>query len=781
MTTTLLMASLIVSFLLILYSTTIVVASSESRCRRYKSIISFGDSIADTGNYLRLSNVKNLPQAAFLPYGESFFHPPSGRYSDGRLIIDFIVEFLGLPYVPPYFGSQNVSFNQGINFAVYGATALDRAFLVKQGIKSDFTNISLSVQLNTFKKILPNLCASSTRDCREMLGDSLILMGEIGGNDYNYPFFEGKSINEIKELVPLIIKAISSAIMDLIDLGGKTFLVPGNFPIGCSAAYLTLFQTATVEHDPFTGCIPWLNKFGELHNEQLKIELKQLQKLYPHVNIIYADYYNSLYWFFQEPAKYGFKNRPLAACCGVGGQYNFTIGKECGENGVSYCQNPSEYVNWDGYHLTEATYQKMAQGLLNGPYTTPAFDWSCLGSYDSVDKDDKLVVAPVFARKKKRKYGRIAENWKESWINLDVGNINRSSASVIPAPTLEIISIFPTSIIFLNPHFFLMAKASSILPPVVTRMAVSSSTSLGLPNVPYYFGSQNVSFDQGINFAVYGATALDRAFLVEKGIESDFTNVSLNVQLNIFKQILPNLCTSSSRDCREMLGDSLILMGEIGVNDYNYPFFEGKSINEIKELVPLVIKAISSAIVDLIDLWGNTFLVPGNFPLGCYPAYLTLFQTAEEEDYDPFTGCLRWLNEFGEHHNEQLKTELKRLQELYDHVNISYADYYNSLFRLYQEPVKYGFKNRPLAACCGIGGQYNFTINEECGHREVSYCQNPSEYVNWDGYHLTEATHQKMAQVLLNGPMQHLLSTGPALVLDQWIKSILSAVKIRGW
>jgi len=46
-----------------------------------------------------------------------------------------------------------------------------------------------------------------------MLGDSLILMGEIGGNDYNYPFFEGKIINEIKELVPLIIKAISSAIV----------------------------------------------------------------------------------------------------------------------------------------------------------------------------------------------------------------------------------------------------------------------------------------------------------------------------------------------------------------------------------------------------------------------------------------------------------------------------------------------------------------------------------------------------------------------------------------
>uniref|UniRef100_A0A1J3G6A7 GDSL esterase/lipase n=1 Tax=Noccaea caerulescens TaxID=107243 RepID=A0A1J3G6A7_NOCCA len=378
---------LISSFLLILSFFIAVVASSESRCQRYKSIISFGDSIADTGNFLHLSGVNHLPQAAFLPYGETFFHPPSGRYSDGRLIIDFIAEFLGLPYVPPYFGSQNVSFEQGINFAVYGATALDRTFLVEKGIESNFTNVSLSVQLNTFKQILPNLYASSSRGCREMLGESVILMGEIGGNDYNYPFFEGKSINEIKELTPLIIKAISSAIVDLIDLGGKTFLVPGNFPIGCSTAYLTLFQTAEEEeHDPFTGCLPWLNEFARNHDEQLKTELKRLQKLYPHVNIIFADYYNSLYRIFQEPARYGFKNRPLAACCGVGGKYNFTVNEECGNKGVSYCQNPSEYVNWDGYHLTEATYRKMAHGLLNGPYATPAFDWSCLGS-GSVDKE----------------------------------------------------------------------------------------------------------------------------------------------------------------------------------------------------------------------------------------------------------------------------------------------------------------------------------------------------------------------------------------------------------
>ncbi|NP_001302718.1 sinapine esterase precursor [Brassica napus] len=380
---------LITSFLLFFFYT-IIVASSEPSCRRYKSIISFGDSIADTGNYLHLSDVNHPPQAAFLPYGETFFSVPTGRDSDGRLIIDFIAEFLGLPYVPPYFGSQNVSFEQGVNFAVYGATALDRAFFIEKGIVSDFTNVSLSVQLNTFKQILPTLCASSSRDCREMLGDSLILMGESGGNDYNYPFFEDKSINEIKELTPLIIKAISDAIVDLIDLGGKTFLVPGSFPVGCSAAYLTLFQTAKEkDYDPLTGCLPWLNDFGKHHDEQLKTEIRRLRKLYPHVNIMYADYYNSLYRLYQKPTKYGFKNRPLAACCGVGGQYNFTIGEECGYEGVGYCQNPSEYINWDGYHITEAAHQKMAHGILNGPYATPAFNWSCLDAA-SVDNESSF-------------------------------------------------------------------------------------------------------------------------------------------------------------------------------------------------------------------------------------------------------------------------------------------------------------------------------------------------------------------------------------------------------
>lgn len=83
------------SLVIFLFSTLFVtIVSSETPCPNFKSIISFGDSIADTGNLVGLSDRNQLPVTAFPPYGETFFHHPTGRYSDGRLIIDFIGTFI---------------------------------------------------------------------------------------------------------------------------------------------------------------------------------------------------------------------------------------------------------------------------------------------------------------------------------------------------------------------------------------------------------------------------------------------------------------------------------------------------------------------------------------------------------------------------------------------------------------------------------------------------------------------------------------------------------------
>lgn len=49
-------------------------------------------------------------------------------------------------------------------------------------------------------------------DCKTLLKNSLILLGEIGGNDYNHPIIAGKPLDELKSYVPLVIDTIVSTI-----------------------------------------------------------------------------------------------------------------------------------------------------------------------------------------------------------------------------------------------------------------------------------------------------------------------------------------------------------------------------------------------------------------------------------------------------------------------------------------------------------------------------------------------------------------------------------------
>ena len=56
---------------------------------RYNRVFSFGDSLTDTGNAAILPITAGGPFTN-LPYGQTHFKRPSGRASDGRIVIDFI-------------------------------------------------------------------------------------------------------------------------------------------------------------------------------------------------------------------------------------------------------------------------------------------------------------------------------------------------------------------------------------------------------------------------------------------------------------------------------------------------------------------------------------------------------------------------------------------------------------------------------------------------------------------------------------------------------------------
>ncbi|KAL6626959.1 hypothetical protein ACP70R_030685 [Stipagrostis hirtigluma subsp. patula] len=346
---------------------------------KHTSIFSFGDSYTDTGNAVIMYGPEkpdlwiNKP-----PYGMTFFGHPSGRLSDGRLIIDFIAAALGLPLLPPSLAA-NRSFRQGANFAVAGATALNRTFYAQAagaaGVSVPPNNISLSDQLGWFDAVKPSLCSSS-QACKGYFAEALFVVGELGFNDYGLMLLAGRSLGEVQSHVPRVVGMICAATEKLINEGGKTIVVSGLSPLGCAPGNLVFLASRNEsDYEPDTGCLKNLNLLSKDHNSQLRRALTQLNGRYPGVAITYADFFTPIVGFVASPDRYGFNGTDgaLRSCCGGGGgKYNFNLTAACGMPGVGTYGDPAAYVNWDGVHLTEAAYRRIADGWLRGPYAHPS-------------------------------------------------------------------------------------------------------------------------------------------------------------------------------------------------------------------------------------------------------------------------------------------------------------------------------------------------------------------------------------------------------------------------
>jgi len=49
-------------------------------------------------------------------------------------------------------------------------------------------------------------------DCQSYFNNSLFVVGEFGGNDYNAPLFGGKAMAEVRSYVPQIVDRIASGV-----------------------------------------------------------------------------------------------------------------------------------------------------------------------------------------------------------------------------------------------------------------------------------------------------------------------------------------------------------------------------------------------------------------------------------------------------------------------------------------------------------------------------------------------------------------------------------------
>ncbi|RYR52745.1 hypothetical protein Ahy_A06g027633 isoform B [Arachis hypogaea] len=342
-----------------------LVGLSHTKCD-FEAIFNFGDSNSDTGGFYAAFPAESAP------FGVTFFKKPAGRASDGRLMIDFLAQALGLPFLSPYLQSIGSNFRHGANYATLASTVLiPNTSLFVSGISP----FSLAIQLNQMKQFKTRVLEFHQQEAKlpspDIFGKSLYTF-YIGQNDFTSNL-GAIGVGGVKQSLPQVVSEIGATIKELYhDVGGRTFMVLNLAPVGCYPSFLVELQHNSSDIDEF-GCMVSLNKAVVDYNKMLKETLRETRETLSDANVIYVDVHTVLLELFQHPTSHGLKYG-TKACCGYGGgKYNFDPKAYCGNSKTKACDDPYNYVSWDGIHATEAANKLVTYAILNGSYSHPNF------------------------------------------------------------------------------------------------------------------------------------------------------------------------------------------------------------------------------------------------------------------------------------------------------------------------------------------------------------------------------------------------------------------------
>ncbi|GLT46174.1 hypothetical protein SLA2020_199490 [Shorea laevis] len=339
---------------LLLFSSFVILITSQHdqlKCKqKHAAMFVFGDSLFDPGNNNFLNISATQGKANYPPYGETFFHYPTGRFSDGRLIPDFFASFAGLPLWRPYLDPANHNFVVGANFASAGACVL---------VENNPNTLNLQIQLGFFKEVVNLLTQQlGDTDTKKLLREATYI-SSIGGVDYMIFVNSSSNITEpaMQEYVNIVIGNITEATKEIYELGGRKFAFQNVGPLGC-------YPHMKAEFNSTGECVQFLQILATMHNNALAKVAEELEIKLSGFKYLMFDFFTSLMDRANNPTKHGFKMGDNA-CCG-GGVYHAQNG--CGFLTEEYelCSDPNEFVFWDAYHPTEHCYSQLVELLWNG-------------------------------------------------------------------------------------------------------------------------------------------------------------------------------------------------------------------------------------------------------------------------------------------------------------------------------------------------------------------------------------------------------------------------------
>ncbi|KAI4998835.1 hypothetical protein ZWY2020_054177 [Hordeum vulgare] len=315
------------------------------RHRHREQLWVFGDSYADTGNLGNLG--RELTHAWYDPYGNTFPRRPAGRFSDGRVLTDFVAKALGMRTPVAYKARRRASpeaLARGMNFAVGGAGVLDTGNFQR----------NISAQIDLFQ----DMHRRRQRTGCGGIGRRTALV-VVSGNDYAYAAADkDNGTSAAIAYIPTVVRELREQLRRLRGEAGMRRVVVTNLhPMGCTPVFTRPLN--------YTGCDPLANAGAAQHNAALRSVLATLDP--NNRTFLLLDVHTPFAAFLLNDDDNDDKSdkrfaSTLRPCC-----ESFRPDGYCGEedeNGTrqyTLCDDPGRFFYWDDVHPTQAAWAAVAR------------------------------------------------------------------------------------------------------------------------------------------------------------------------------------------------------------------------------------------------------------------------------------------------------------------------------------------------------------------------------------------------------------------------------------
>ncbi|XP_043703088.1 GDSL esterase/lipase At5g03610-like isoform X2 [Telopea speciosissima] len=262
----------------------------------FSKLFVFGDSYADTGNI-----GKSVSSSWRPPYGITFPGKPAGRFSDGRILTDYIASFMGMKSPIPYKGRKIgiKAARYGMNFA-YGGT----------GVFTTLTSEpNMTTQILYFQRVVHDDRLYTYAD----IASSLALVS-LAGNDYGAYYARGGSSQGLPAFIATVVNQLALNLKSIHDVGMKKIAVTALEPLGC------LPQSTVMSS--YQQCNGSQNTAVNLHNILMQQAVAKLNNETKDSAFHILDLYGAFMSAFKRQGKHieallhGFETRVLVWECG---------------------------------------------------------------------------------------------------------------------------------------------------------------------------------------------------------------------------------------------------------------------------------------------------------------------------------------------------------------------------------------------------------------------------------------------------------------------------------